>query len=444
MRVGRERMLDAERALHNVLRLPQMRSLFLKFALETAPDGKAERLRAAAAQAAAAEADEDEDDAESKEKASGKSNLPLTVEQNVQLILHSENVLADRDHYLRLACSLWAELDVISKAGRSSAALVGLSRKFVSAERGGKRAGSLWKGLRSAIYDPLDAGDQGQDPEVLWRVASEPTSLLYAIEPDRDPGALGSVMRGSTPPTKRRFGGLRAKSVDGVGGRLRAAARKVSEPTTTTANVGPLGAGKAVLTLAGAASAVTSKTERRDPFKKSFQIVESQPLSAMAGLGSAFDDLEADQLSEGGKSSKSGKWGMGASSEGSSEENTAQMMAELDQALATNVQSEHVRDICMLQHVPAPCLRHRGAAVLSALRGGALRHGERAAPGATLAQGAARRAQPRGRLRRQLAARRHGRVGGRLCSRRAILATRGAAMRHEPPRRTDRVRQLGV
>ena len=54
----------------------------------------------------------------------------MHIEQDVQLIMHSENVLCDRNHYLRTAGTLWAELDALNKAGRGQQAIAQLGRRM--------------------------------------------------------------------------------------------------------------------------------------------------------------------------------------------------------------------------------------------------------------------------------------------------------------------------
>ena len=142
-------------------RLPSIRTIFLKVAIEHAPDQKSVAF-------ALEESAADKEDKDDKAKPKSKSNLPLNVEQDVQLIMHSENVLCDRDHYLRSACGVWAELDALHKTGRSTAAVAALAKKYILPERGGRRAGALWRGLRTVIYDPLDAGGGGLEPDAVW------------------------------------------------------------------------------------------------------------------------------------------------------------------------------------------------------------------------------------------------------------------------------------
>ena len=143
----------------------QVRAIFLKFALEDSAEGG--DLPPDSPDAIGTK----KDGAGKNGAGKGSSMLPVDIEQDVQLIMHSQNVLCDRNHYLRIAASLWAELDALHRAGRSTQGIVAMVNKHVAPERGTRRHTYLWRALRSVIYDPLDSRSHASDGD-LWLVAS--------------------------------------------------------------------------------------------------------------------------------------------------------------------------------------------------------------------------------------------------------------------------------
>ena len=71
--------------------------------------------------------------------------------QRVQLMMHSDNVLYERDHYLKTAVSLWSELSDLQRVEgwEYRAALSALVQKYVVPDRGSRRHSTLWRGLQS-------------------------------------------------------------------------------------------------------------------------------------------------------------------------------------------------------------------------------------------------------------------------------------------------------
>ena len=148
---GERWMLDAEGTLNRILRLPPIRQLFLKTALESANSLSADATMTSSK------------DGGAKEKAVGELKAEqATHMQQVRLMMHSDNVLYERDHYLKIAISLWAELADLNRVDgwEYRHAVHALTQRFVVPDRGSRRHAALWRGLRSAVYDPLSARER--------------------------------------------------------------------------------------------------------------------------------------------------------------------------------------------------------------------------------------------------------------------------------------------
>jgi hypothetical protein len=139
MNEGRQWMRDAEPALNRLLRMRAIRLHFLNATLQKLP----------------AEGSRVGDNATSVNTGLDQR----TLIQEVQLMLHSNNVLCDGHTYLKMACALWTELGNLSTTSGSEhrAVEARLSKKYLIPERGNRRGCELWRCLRAAFYDPLAA-----------------------------------------------------------------------------------------------------------------------------------------------------------------------------------------------------------------------------------------------------------------------------------------------
>ena len=327
VRSSRERLLDAEKALHNILRLPAVRTLFLKFALEYVDNGRALAAEAAAEAVGGAVASGAASGAGSPEPKGERSNLPLAVEQNVQLNMHSLNVLSERDHYLRSACALWAELDALNRGGRTMGNVAALAKKYIAPEHSGRRASSLWRGLRTVVYDPLDQGE-GQDHESHgrehWATASNVSTLLYHV---LDGGTEHRGQRGSTDGAR-----------DGARGRrMRSNPRKSSEPEPNAAVDAPAGESAAAAEGEAPKKGITFGESVDMPFD-------------FAMLGSAFEvKLTGTEPKPEAPNAMSSRQSTRTMS--SQEESDAPEEQNVEGSEGQRMMDENLRDLCMLQHI---------------------------------------------------------------------------------------------
>ena len=203
---GEQWMLDAEATLNRMLRLPRVRGLYLRTALQS-PDGSGDEpgtgSKTSLEVSAAADAAMDQ----------------ALLAQRVQLMMHSDNVLYERDHYLKTAVSLWSELSDLQRVEgwEYRAALSALVQKYVVPDRGSRRHSTLWRGLRTAVYDPMSMRERElRDPSA----DEQPTTqdLLDAME-------VHEVR------SRRRVGSLKSKSANEAIQELRARSMiKIQEP----------------------------------------------------------------------------------------------------------------------------------------------------------------------------------------------------------------------
>ena len=131
---GKQWMRDAEPTLNRMLRLAPVRAHFLNSALQGLPG-----------------------DASSSKSTNEELPDQSQMMQEVQLMMHSNNVLADSEHYLKTACGLWMEIHDLNKilGWEFRVALQQLSHKYISVDRGTKKHADLWKTLRNGFYDAL-------------------------------------------------------------------------------------------------------------------------------------------------------------------------------------------------------------------------------------------------------------------------------------------------
>jgi PAS domain S-box-containing protein len=176
MNEGRQWMRDAEPALNRLLRMRAIRLHFLNATLQKLP----------------AEGSRVGDNATSVNTGLDQR----TLIQEVQLMLHSNNVLCDGHTYLKMACALWTELGNLSTTSGSEhrAVEARLSKKYLIPERGNRRGCELWRCLRAAFYDPLAARElelrEGDEEELA---IEDLRDVMHRQERHRKPLALGTT-----------------------------------------------------------------------------------------------------------------------------------------------------------------------------------------------------------------------------------------------------------
>ena len=77
-------------------------------------------------------------------------------------MMHSDNVLCERDTYLRAAVALWSDLSELNRVDgwEYRMQLSVLSKRYVVPDRGSRRHAALWRGLRTAVYDPMSVRER--------------------------------------------------------------------------------------------------------------------------------------------------------------------------------------------------------------------------------------------------------------------------------------------
>lgn len=180
---GQGWMIEVQGTLNRMLRLSTLRSIFLRAVVFSS------QQEAGGAQASTPKVSFRGSGKQAVAPASDQASL----EQELKLLMHSDNVLYERDDYLKTACDLWSELADLNSVQRWEwrPTLQALVKKYLIPDRGSRRHALVWRALRTAVYEPLALRERELQEDVELPSTEDVREAMQTLELEANRKNLG-------------------------------------------------------------------------------------------------------------------------------------------------------------------------------------------------------------------------------------------------------------